>query len=42
MGFQGRGPGGGGNTTAWEKQYGPEVAARMLDEHVDAVVITPT
>src|SRR5947209_16433933 len=42
MGFQGRGPGGGGNTAEWEQRYAPEVAAGMKADHVDGVVITPT
>ncbi len=42
MGWQGRGPDGQGNTAAWEQQYAPEVARRMVDEGVHAAVITPT
>ena len=42
MGFQGRAPDGGGDTAEWEQRYGPEVAARMRNEGVDAVVLTPT
>jgi D-proline reductase (dithiol) PrdB len=41
MGFQGGGPA-GPNTSAWEHRYGPEAAARMLAEGVEAVLITPT
>ena len=42
MGYQGRAPDGGGDTAEWEQRYGPEVAARMRDEGVDAVLLTPT
>jgi D-proline reductase (dithiol) PrdB len=42
MGFQGRGPDGGGNTAEWEARYGPEAAARMLADGVEAVVVSPT
>ena len=42
MGFQGRGPDGGGDTREWEQRYGPKVAARMRAERIDAVVLTPT
>jgi len=41
MGFQGRGPDGGGDTREWQERYGPEVAARMQAEGVDAVVVSP-
>ena len=41
MGYQGRAPD-GGDTAEWEQRYGPEVAARMRDEGVDAVLLTPT
>lgn len=41
MGFQGGGPG-GPDTSAWERQYAPEVAARMQAEGVEATLITPT
>lgn len=34
MGFQ-------RDTTEWEQRYGPEVARRMKDEAVDAVLLTP-
>jgi len=34
MGFQ-------QNTDEWENHYGPEVAARMKEEGVDAVILTP-
>ncbi len=30
------------NTTEWRQQYGPEVAALMKDEAVDAVLLTPS
>lgn len=30
------------NTTAWREQYGPEAAALMKDEAVDAVLLTPS
>jgi D-proline reductase (dithiol) PrdB len=42
MGFQGRGPDGGGDTREWEARSGPEAAARMLAEGVEAVVVSPT
>ena len=42
MGFQGRGPDGSGDTREWQERYGPEVAARMTSEGVDAVVVSPT
>ncbi len=42
MGWQGRGPDGHGNTAAWEQQYAPEVARQMVDDGVQAAVITPT
>jgi hypothetical protein len=42
MGWQGRGPDGGGDTRAWAERYAPEVAARMLAEGVHAVVVSPT
>jgi D-proline reductase (dithiol) PrdB len=29
------------NTDEWENRYGPEVAARMKEEGVDAVLLTP-
>ena len=29
------------DNSAWEKRYGPEVAARMKEEGVDAVLLTP-
>ena len=29
------------NTAAWRNQYGPEVARRMKEEGVDAVLLTP-
>lgn len=38
MGFQGGPP----DTAPWRDQYVPEVAGRMRDEGVDAVLITPT
>lgn len=41
MGYQGGGPS-GPDTTEWETRYVPEVVARMRDEGVDAVVVTPT
>jgi len=37
MGYQGNPP----NTNEWENRYGPEMAARMKDEGVDAVLLTP-
>jgi hypothetical protein len=37
MGYQGNPP----NTSEWENRYGPEVAARMKEEGVDAVLLTP-
>ncbi len=42
MGFQGRGPDGGGNTEAWEQRYGREVATQLRADGVDGVVLTPT
>jgi hypothetical protein len=30
------------DNSAWEKRYGPEVAARMKEEGVDAALLTPT
>ncbi len=42
MGFQGRGPDGGGDTREWEQQYGPEVATQLRADGVDGVVLTPT
>ncbi|GAF71037.1 unnamed protein product, partial [marine sediment metagenome] len=29
------------NTNEWENRYGPEMAARMKEEGVDAVLLTP-
>ncbi len=37
MGYQGNPP----NTNEWENRYGPEMAARMKEEGVDAVLLTP-
>jgi D-proline reductase (dithiol) PrdB len=37
MGYQGYPP----NTDEWENHYGPEMAARMKEEGVDAVLLTP-
>jgi D-proline reductase (dithiol) PrdB len=37
MGYQGFPP----DTTAWRIRYGPEVAARLQDEGVDCVLLTP-
>jgi hypothetical protein len=37
MGYQGYPP----DTAAWEKIYGPEVAARFKAEDVDLVLLTP-
>jgi D-proline reductase (dithiol) PrdB len=37
MGYQGYPP----NTNEWENHYGPEMAARMKEEGVDAVLLTP-
>ena len=37
MGYQGNPR----NTDEWEKRYGPEVAARMKEEGVDGVLLTP-
>jgi D-proline reductase (dithiol) PrdB len=37
MGFQGS----GGDLSEWREVYGPEVAARMQAEGVDAVLLTP-
>jgi D-proline reductase (dithiol) PrdB len=37
MGYQSYPP----NTDEWEKRYGPERAARMKEEGVDAVLLTP-
>jgi len=37
MGYQGNPR----NSDEWEKRYGPEVAARMKEEGVDAVLLTP-
>jgi D-proline reductase (dithiol) PrdB len=37
MGFQGF----PGNSSEWENRYGPEVAARMREEGVDAAFLTP-
>jgi D-proline reductase (dithiol) PrdB len=37
MGYQGYPP----NSREWENRYGPEVAARMKEEGVDAVLLTP-
>ena len=37
MGYQGFPP----NTDEWEKRYGPEMAARMKEEEVDAALLTP-
>jgi D-proline reductase (dithiol) PrdB len=38
MGYQGNPP----NTDEWGNRYGPEMAARMKEEGVDAVLLTPT
>jgi D-proline reductase (dithiol) PrdB len=37
MGYQGNPP----NTDEWENRYGPEMAARMREEAVDAALLTP-
>lgn len=37
MGYQSNPP----NTNEWENRYGPEMAARMKEEGVDAVLLTP-
>jgi len=37
MGYQGYPP----NSHEWENRYGPEMAARMKEEGVDAVLLTP-
>jgi D-proline reductase (dithiol) PrdB len=37
MGYQGYPP----NSHEWENRYGPEVAVRMKEEGVDAVLLTP-
>jgi D-proline reductase (dithiol) PrdB len=37
MGYQGYPP----NSHEWENHYGPEMAARMKEEGVDAVLLTP-
>jgi D-proline reductase (dithiol) PrdB len=37
MGYQGNPR----NSSEWENRYGPEVAARMKEEGVDAVLLTP-
>ena len=37
MGFQGFPP----DTTAWQEEYGPQVAARFKAENVDCVFLTP-
>jgi len=37
MGYQAYPP----NTDEWENRYGPEMAARMKEEGVDAVLLTP-
>jgi D-proline reductase (dithiol) PrdB len=37
MGYQRHPP----NTDEWENRYGPEMAARMKEEGVDAVLLTP-
>lgn len=37
MGFQGFPP----DTTAWEDEYGPQVAENFLTENVDCVLLTP-
>lgn len=41
MGFQGGGQA-GADTSEWQEHYGPEVARRLLDEDVQAVILTPT
>lgn len=38
MGYQGFPP----NTQAWEQEYAPQVARRLLDESVDCVLLTPS
>ena len=38
MGYQGFPP----NTQAWEQEYAPQVAQRLLDESVHCVLLTPS
>jgi len=38
MGYQGYPP----DTTAWELVYGPEIAAKFMQQNVDCVLLTPS
>jgi D-proline reductase (dithiol) PrdB len=38
MGYQGYPP----DTSAWQAEYGPQVAAKLIDQGADCVLLTPT